>query len=218
MRAFHFTRLRCILPRIEWRIKVIQYSFQCVFSASNLLKSKRPDRISVGPITSDKDLSRMFIGFAVLFPSVHGFHSSVPRWNLGSTWCTHQRWRKRWNCQSICRLRQTTYKLSTDYHRGEYNPLLDEFPTVSETVKAIKLLSSGKAPGSGAIPPEIYKAGGPPVAEKLTVISHYVEKRSHPSRIQECNNYPPIQKERESSSLWQSSRHLFIVNCWEDPC
>ena len=66
----------------------------------------------------------------------------------------------------------------------ECNPLLDELPTVSETVKAIKLLSSGKAPGSDAIPAEIYKAGGPPVAVKLTVISHFVEKRSHPSRIQ----------------------------------
>ena len=83
----------------------------------------------------------------------------------------------------------------------ECNPLLDELPTVSETVKAIKLLSSGKAPGSDAMPAEIYKARGPPVAEKLTVVSHYVEKRSHPSRIQGCNNYPPIQKERESSSL-----------------
>ena len=83
----------------------------------------------------------------------------------------------------------------------ECNALLDELPTVSETVKAIKLLSSGKAPGSDAIPAEIYKAGCPPVAEKLTVISQYVEKRSHPSRIQGCNNYPPIQKEMESSSL-----------------
>ena len=43
----------------------------------------------------------------------------------------------------------------------ECNPLLDEFPTISETVKAVKL-SSGKAPGSDAIPAEIYKAGGPP--------------------------------------------------------
>ena len=50
----------------------------------------------------------------------------------------------------------------------ECNQQLDELPTVSETVKAIKLLSSGKAPGSDAIPAEIYKAGGPPVAEKLT--------------------------------------------------
>ena len=41
----------------------------------------------------------------------------------------------------------------------ECNPLLDEFPTVSETVKSIKLLSSGKAPESDAIPAEIYKAG-----------------------------------------------------------
>ena len=100
----------------------------------------------------------------------------------------------------------------------ECNPLLDEFPTFSETVKAIKLLSSGKAPGSDAIPAGIYKAGGPPVAEKLTVIPHYVEKRSHPSIIQGCNNYPPIHTERESSSLWQSSGHLFIFICWEDPC
>ena len=100
----------------------------------------------------------------------------------------------------------------------ECNLLLDELPTVSETVKAIKSLSSGKAPGSDTISAEIYKAGGPIVAEKLTVISHYVEKRSHPSRILGCNNYPPVQKERESSSLWQSSRHLFIVYCWEDLC
>ena len=34
----------------------------------------------------------------------------------------------------------------------ECNPLLDELPTISQTVKAIKLLSSGKAPGSDAIP------------------------------------------------------------------
>ena len=39
----------------------------------------------------------------------------------------------------------------------ECNPLLDELPTVSEIVKAIKLLSSGKAPGSDAIPAESTK-------------------------------------------------------------
>ena len=85
--------------------------------------------------------------------------------------------------------------------------LLLEFPIVSETVKAIKLLSSDKAPGSDAIPAEIYKAGGPPVAEKL----HYVEKRSHASRIQVCNNYPPIQME----TIIEAS---FYFNCWDDPC
>ena len=52
------------------------------------------------------------------------------------------------------------------------NPPLDEFPTVSETVKAIKLLSSGKAPGADVIPAEIYNATDPPVAENLTELFH----------------------------------------------
>ena len=59
----------------------------------------------------------------------------------------------------------------------ECNPLLDELPTIAETVKAIKLLSSGKAPGSDAIPAEIYKAGGPPVAEKLTELFHIMWRK-----------------------------------------
>ena len=41
----------------------------------------------------------------------------------------------------------------------ECNVLLDEFPTVTETRKAIQHLSSGKAPGTDAIPAEVYKAG-----------------------------------------------------------
>ena len=66
----------------------------------------------------------------------------------------------------------------------ECNLLLDEFQTVSETVKAIKLLSSGKAPGSDAIPAEIYKAGGSSVAKKMTKLVHIMwRKRSHPLRI-----------------------------------
>ena len=59
----------------------------------------------------------------------------------------------------------------------ECNPLLDELPTVSETVKAIKLLSSGKAPGSDAIPVEIYKAEGPPVVEKPTELFHIMWRK-----------------------------------------
>ena len=57
-------------------------------------------------------------------------------------------------------------------------------------------MSSGKAPGSDAIPAEIYKAVG--CRETDRVGSHYVEKRSHPSRIQGCNNYPNYySKEKE---------------------
>ena len=74
----------------------------------------------------------------------------------------------------------------------ECNPLLDELPTVSETVKAIKFLSSGKAPGSDAIPAEIYKAGGPPVAEKLTELFHIMWRKEaipQESRMQQLSTY-----------------------------
>ena len=50
----------------------------------------------------------------------------------------------------------------------ECNVLLDEFQTVTETRKAIQHLSSGKAPDTDAIPAEVYKPGGLPMAEKLT--------------------------------------------------
>ena len=67
--------------------------------------------------------------------------------------------------------------LSTNKPQVECNLLLDEFPTVSETVKAIKLLSSGKAPESDAIPAEIYKAGETPVAKKMTELFHIMWKK-----------------------------------------
>ena len=54
----------------------------------------------------------------------------------------------------------------------ECNVLLDEFPTVMETRKAIQQLSSGKTPRADAIPAEVYKAEGLPLAEKLTQLFH----------------------------------------------
>ena len=69
----------------------------------------------------------------------------------------------------------------------ECNPLLDEFPTVSETVKAIKLLSFGKAIRSDAIPAEIYKAGDPLVAKKLTELFHIMwRKEAIPQELKDA--------------------------------
>ena len=50
----------------------------------------------------------------------------------------------------------------------EINTSLAEPPVEAEVLKAIKLLSNGKAPGSDSIPAEIYKAGGPVLVQKLT--------------------------------------------------
>ena len=98
------------------------------------------------------------------------------------------------------------------------NVLLDEFPTVTETRKAIQHLSSGKEPGTDAIPTEVYKAGGLPMAEKLTELFQcmHVEKGGYPTSLQRCFHNPPTQTERKSSSLLQPQRYLSLINCWED--
>ena len=96
----------------------------------------------------------------------------------------------------------------------ECNALLDEFPIVSETMKAIKLLSYGKAPGSDATPAKTYKAGGPPVAEKLTELFHIMWRKKPSlknSRMQRLSTY-------SNGKGILKSVTIFIINCWEDPC
>ena len=70
----------------------------------------------------------------------------------------------------------------------ECNVLLDEFPTVMETRKAVQQLSSGKAPGADAIPAEVYKAGGLPMAEKLTELFHCMwRKKAIPQEFKDAS-------------------------------
>ena len=47
------------------------------------------------------------------------------------------------------------------------NEMLDAIPTFEEIQKAIRQLTSGKAPGSDSIPAEVYKEGGRALTEKL---------------------------------------------------
>nr|VZI29711.1 unnamed protein product [Spirometra erinaceieuropaei] len=50
------------------------------------------------------------------------------------------------------------------------NADLDLPPSLQETIRAVKQLSSGKAPGSDAIPAEVYKHGGPLLMDHLTAL------------------------------------------------
>ncbi|BHF62397.1 hypothetical protein SprV_0200537900 [Sparganum proliferum] len=47
---------------------------------------------------------------------------------------------------------------------------LDLPPSLQETIRAVQQLSSGKAPGSDAIPAEVYKHGGPQLMDHLTAL------------------------------------------------
>ena len=81
--------------------------------------------------------------------------------------------------------------------------LLGEFPTVTETRKAIQHLSSGRAPGTDAIPAGVCGAGGLPMAEKLAGLFQCMWRGGGgcPTRLQGCFHGPHIQTERKSSSL-----------------
>uniref|UniRef100_A0A183TCB5 COesterase domain-containing protein n=1 Tax=Schistocephalus solidus TaxID=70667 RepID=A0A183TCB5_SCHSO len=52
----------------------------------------------------------------------------------------------------------------------EINADLDLPPSLQEKIRAVQQLSSGKAPGSDAIPADIYKHGGPQLMNRLTVL------------------------------------------------
>ncbi|VDL98857.1 unnamed protein product [Schistocephalus solidus] len=47
---------------------------------------------------------------------------------------------------------------------------LDLPPSLPETIWAVQQISSGKAPGSDAIPPKVYKHGGPRMMAELTTL------------------------------------------------
>nr|VZI51341.1 unnamed protein product [Spirometra erinaceieuropaei] len=52
----------------------------------------------------------------------------------------------------------------------ETNVDFDLPPSLHETIRAVQQLSSGKAPGSDAIPAEVYKHGGPQLMDQLTAL------------------------------------------------
>ena len=94
----------------------------------------------------------------------------------------------------------------------ECSPLLDELPTVSETVKAIKRLSFGKTPGSDAIPAEIYKAGGPPVAEKLTELFHIMwRKEAIPQEFKDATIIH-LFKRKGNPQICDNHRGIFLLS------
>ena len=100
----------------------------------------------------------------------------------------------------------------------ECNVLLNEFPTVMETRKAVQQLSSGKAPGADAIPAEVYKAGGLPRAEKLTELFHCIWwKEVIPQEFKDASIIH-LYKRKGNPQVCDnhSLRHFPPMHCWED--
>ena len=94
----------------------------------------------------------------------------------------------------------------------ECNLQIDEFPAVSETVKAIQLLSSGKALGSDAIPAEIYKAGSTPAAKKMTELFHIMwRKEAIPQEFKDAS-FIHLFKQKGNPQLRDNHRGISLLS------
>ncbi|KAK3776391.1 hypothetical protein RRG08_023744 [Elysia crispata] len=98
----------------------------------------------------------------------------------------------------------------------EPNPELDNLPTEEEVRQAVKLLSRGKAPGSDAIPAEVYKAEGPVMIQRLTQLFRSIWREEKVATVQGCQYRRHLQEERQPPFLRQLHRHFPPVHSLED--
>ncbi|VDL97168.1 unnamed protein product [Schistocephalus solidus] len=75
---------------------------------------------------------------------------------------------------------------------------LDLPPSLPETIQAVQQISSGKASGSDAIPPEVYKHGGPQLMAELTTL------------FQEMWHQGQVPQDFKDASVW--NRHGIHLN------
>ena len=89
--------------------------------------------------------------------------------------------------------------------------MLNEFPTFSETVKTIKLLSFGKATGSDAIPAEIYKAEGTPIVKKMTELFHIIWRKEAIPQEFKVASIIHLFKRKENPHLCHNHRGISLL-------
>ena len=79
-------------------------------------------------------------------------------------------------------------------------------------IKAITLLSSGKAPGSDAIPAEISKPGGQPMAEKLTELFHCMwRKEAIPQEFKDASIIH-LYKRKGNAKVCENHRGISLLS------
>nr|VZI30055.1 unnamed protein product [Spirometra erinaceieuropaei] len=99
----------------------------------------------------------------------------------------------------------------------ETNVDLDLPPSLQETIRAVQQLSSGKAPGSDAIPAEVYKHGGPQLMDHLTALFQEMWRQGEvPQDFKDASIVHLYKRKRELPSLRQSPRHLPAEHRRED--
>ncbi|BHF66578.1 hypothetical protein SprV_0200960000 [Sparganum proliferum] len=100
----------------------------------------------------------------------------------------------------------------------ETNVDLDLPPTLHETIRAEQQLSSGKVPGSNAIPAEIYKHGGIQLTDNLTALFQEMWHRGEYPQDSKDTTIVHLYKRKKPPALRQSSGHLLAEYRRENLC
>nr|VZI29777.1 unnamed protein product [Spirometra erinaceieuropaei] len=85
------------------------------------------------------------------------------------------------------------------------NADLDLPPSLQETIRAVQQLSSGKAPGSDAIPAEVYKNGGPLLLDHLTALFQEMWRQATTSNTPRPILTPPSHAPNATTNTTASS-------------
>ncbi|BHF74305.1 hypothetical protein SprV_0501739000 [Sparganum proliferum] len=94
----------------------------------------------------------------------------------------------------------------------ETNADLDPPPSLQETIRAVQQLSSGKAPGSYAIPTEVYKHGGPQLMDHLTALFQEIWRQGEVPQDFKDATIVHLYKRKGNRQICDNHRGISLLN------
>nr|VZI42377.1 unnamed protein product [Spirometra erinaceieuropaei] len=94
----------------------------------------------------------------------------------------------------------------------ETNVDLDLPPSLQETIRAVQQLSNGKAPGSDAIPAEVYKHGGPLLMDHLTALFQEMWRQGEVPQDFKDANIVQLYKRKGNRQVCDNHRGISLLN------
>ncbi|BHF76423.1 hypothetical protein SprV_0501952100 [Sparganum proliferum] len=96
--------------------------------------------------------------------------------------------------------------------QAETNVSLDLPPSLQETIRAMQQLSSGKAPGSDAIPAEVYKHGGPQLMDHLTALFQEMWRQGEVPQDFKDATIVHLYKRKSNRQVCDNHRGISLLN------
>ncbi|BHF58933.1 hypothetical protein SprV_0100188800 [Sparganum proliferum] len=85
-------------------------------------------------------------------------------------------------------------------------------PPSQESIRAVQQLSGGKAPGSDAIPAEVYKHGGPQLMDHLTALFQEMWRQGEVPQDFEDATIVHLYKRKGNSQVCDNHRGIYLLN------